>query len=72
MSKFTNKEIEYGRVELIGNTVWVYESQYQRRAIQAPCGTVADAYWQHGRVHVVMSSGMHYVYEGITEIASRW
>ena len=49
----------------------MYESMYQRRVIQAPCGTVAEVYWLNGKVHVVMASGEHYVYDGGTEYV-RW
>ena len=63
MSAFTNKELSYGRCKVESNQVQIYESNYQRRALPTPCGTVKEAYWQNNTIHVKMADGRHYVYD---------
>jgi hypothetical protein len=64
MATFDNNTINYGRVAYNSSSVFVYRSYCDRVALTVPCGTVINAYWVGRTVHVKMSNGWTYVYEG--------
>lgn len=72
MSTFTAKEKEFGRVKVESETAYIYESMYQRRAVNTPCGNVKDAYWQNGVLHIVMIDGRHFTYIKTDSYDSYW
>lgn len=72
MGTFTSKEKEFGCVKVESGTVFIYESMYQRRAVNTPCGPVKDAYWQNGVLHIVMVSGRHFTYNKTDSYDNFW
>ena len=72
MGAFTGREKDYGRVKVESNVAYIYESTYQRRPVNTPCGNVKEAYWQNGILHIVMTDNRHFTFDKTDCYSNYW